>query len=421
MPNVILIVLDTTRIDHLGCYGYHRQTSPNIDELAKASLMYTRAIAPSSWTLPSHASLFTGKFTSSHGARYDPNGPFLLTDAINGPANWNRYRVRGLAENELTLAMILKQAGYTTGAVVAAIWLKKIFGLDKGFDYYDDSEFDTVNGRLAERVTASAVKWLEESRDKKFFLFLNYFDPHSPYRPPKAFAKAFLLDIIKRDFKKDPLEVKKALYDTEIRYMDSYVGQFLQKLKALDLYDESFIIVTSDHGELLGEHSKFYHGLSLYQEEIHIPLLLKYPNMEVSPSQTDTPVQLVDVFSMILERLGIRAPDSIQGNVPSKIEHPILSEVYPLVADSSEGDWRAIFKGDYKFIWRSTGHHLLFNLKNDPDEAHNLFEEEPKLVTHMSSELTQYIAKLPEPGPAAPVGVLDKDTKDALKSLGYVD
>jgi len=128
--NVILITLDTTRADHLSCYGYHRQTSPNLDKLAKESVVYTKAIAPSSWTLPSHASLFTGKFTSSHGAQYDSDGPLHLTDAIHAPKAWQVYRARGLAQNEITLAEILRKVGYSTGAVVGGPWMKKVFGLN---------------------------------------------------------------------------------------------------------------------------------------------------------------------------------------------------------------------------------------------------------------------------------------------------
>src|SRR5262249_10289738 len=148
----ILITLDTTRVDRLGCYGYAHPTTPNIDSIAEKSVIYTRAIAPSSWTLPSHASIFTGKFTTSHGAEYDPNGPLHLLDVIDGPQAWKSYRVRGIAKDEKTLPMHLKNAGYATGAVVAGPWLRKIFVLSKGFDYYDDSQITGLNGRTADQV-----------------------------------------------------------------------------------------------------------------------------------------------------------------------------------------------------------------------------------------------------------------------------
>jgi arylsulfatase A-like enzyme len=420
-PNIILIILDTTRADHLSCYGYHRQTSPNIDRLAEESILYTRAIAPSSWTLPSHASLFTGKFTSSHGARYDPEGPLCLTDAITGPKEWRVYRARGLAQNEVTLAAILKQKGYTTGAVVAGPWLKKIFGLDKGFDYYDDNDISTLNGRPAKQVTSAAAGWIKQSPQKEFFLFLNYFDPHIPYSPPEDFAKAFLPKDANLDALKPTAENKNAVYDAEILYMDHYIGQLLKELKADNLYDNTWIIVTADHGELLGEHNIFGHGKHLYQEELHIPMLLKYPYGEVSPTRTELPIQLNDIFAIILERLGIALPQRIQASVPPVIGHPVLAEVYPLPVISKRGDWRAIFQEDLKFIWNSKGKHMLFNLKYDPNENVNIVRRDHQQAGMMMAQMEAYLKTLPKPGTPAPAQELDEDTKKALKSLGYVE
>jgi arylsulfatase A-like enzyme len=420
-PNIILITLDTTRADRLGCYGYRRQTSANIDKLADESVLYTRAIAPSSWTLPSHASLFTGKFTSSHGARYDPEGPLLLTDAISGPESWGVYRARGLAQNEVTLAEVLKETGYTTAAVVGGPWMKRIFGLNKGFDYYNDSQISTVNGRLASQVTTSALNWLERRREKKFFLFLNYFDPHGPYSPPEGFALRFLPKGTNFTGRKPTLEEINALYDAEILYMDHYIGRFLQKLKVENLYNDTLIIVTSDHGELFGEHGKFGHGHYLYQEELHVPLFIKYPAGEMSPKRTDLRVQLTDILPMIYERVGITIPGNIQGTSPSQIKHPIIAETYPLPLISKDGSWQSIFEGDFKFIWNSKNQHMLFNLKDDPEENVNIIVQDSKRTERMWAQMEQYLAKLPKPGLAVPAGEPDDQTREALKSLGYVN
>ena len=420
-PNIILITLDTTRADRLGCYGYRRQTSPNIDKLAEESVLYTRAIAPSSWTLPSHASLFTGKFTSSHGARYDPEGPLLLTDAISGPESWDAYRARGLAQNEVTLAEVLKETGYTTAAVVGGPWMKRIFGLNKGFDYYNDSQISTVNGRLASQVTTSALNWLERRREKKFFLFLNYFDPHGPYSPPEGFALKFLPKGTNFTGREPTLEETNALYDAEILYMDHYIGRFLQKLKVENLYNDTLIIVTSDHGELFGEHGKFGHGHYLYQEELHVPLFIKYPAGEVSPKRTDLRAQLTDILPMIYERVGITIPGNIQGTSPSQIKHPIIAETYPLPLISKDGSWQSIFEGDFKFIWNSKNQHMLFNLKDDPEENVNIIVQDSKRTERMWAQMEQYLAKLPKPGLAVPAGEPDDQTREALKSLGYVN
>ena len=419
--NIILVTLDTTRADRLSCYGYKRATSPRLDKLANESVVYTRAIAPSSWTLPSHASLFTGKFPSSHGARYDLNGPLMLTNAIKGPTFWNKtFRARGIDTNEKTLAEILKDVGYTTGAVVGGPWLKRVFGLDKGFDYYDDDQITILNGRLASQVTSHALRWLKKISQKKFFLFLNYFDPHYPYKPPREFACTFLPKGSLSSPRKISHKETNALYDAEIFYMDFFIGQLLDNLKQFGLYHKTLIIVTADHGELLGEHGETLHGRYLYQEELHIPLIIKYPGTEYKPKEEDVRLQLTDIFTMILNRLGIAPPPDIQGSIPPNIKHPIFAEVYPLPALSPHGDWRAIYKGKFKFLWNSKGNNLLFNLDDDPSESVNLLDQYPDLVKTMGSAINEFMATLPKPGPAGPIQEIDEETTEALKSLGYV-
>ena len=205
--NILLITLDTTRADQLGCYGSRGRTSPCLDKVAGDLVLYTRAISPSSWTLPSHASLFTGEFTTSHGAQFDPDGPLRMVDTVAGPENRQKYRARGMAADELTLAMLLKERGYATGAVVAGLWLKTILGLEKGFDFYDDSEISSLNGRIAAQVTGSASNWIERVRPESFFLFLNYYEPHSRYSVPEGFGNEFL-----------PGTSASSKYDAEILY-----------------------------------------------------------------------------------------------------------------------------------------------------------------------------------------------------------
>ncbi len=419
-PNIILITLDTTRADRLSCYGYNRTTSPNIDKIADKSVLYKKAIATSSWTLPSHASLFTGKFSSSHGATFDPNGPLRLLDTIEGPEGWDAYRARGLSQNELTLAQILKNAGYKTAGVAGGPWLKRVFGLDKGFDFYDDTGIGTVNGRLAHQVTASAINLLEKVKGDNFFLFLNYFDVHSPYDPPEGFAKAFLPKDTELPKQYPTIKQINCLYDAEILYVDHYIGQLFEQLKKDKIYENTFIVITSDHGELLGEHGKFGHGHYLYQQELHIPLLLKYPGSEVSPAEKDDIVQLTDVFALILERIGVKVPADTQAGLPPDVGHPILAETYPLSILTKAGHWRAIFENDYKFIWNSKDNHWLFNLKNDPEEDKNLFRGNKYKASLMLTRLDKYISALPKPGLADPTKEIDPETMKALKSLGYV-
>ena len=417
-PNVILITLDTTRADHLGCYGYSRPTSPNLDQIASESVLYTRAIAPSSWTLPSHAALFTGKFTTSHGARYDPAGPLRLDRAIH-KRKYAPFRASGLAQEETTIAQMLREAGYATGAVVAGPWMKKVFGLNRGFDRYDDSAISSVSGRLAPQVTASAWSWLKEHKTEELFLFLNYYDPHSPYIPPEEFAWVFTPPGTGAPDRKVTLEERIALYDGEILYMDRYIGQLFDRMKADGLYDGALIIVTADHGELLGEHGKFGHGNYLHQEEIHVPLFIKYPYGEIPPTHTDDPIQLVDVMAIILDRLGLTSPPDIQAGLPPQIGHPVIAEAYPLPVLSSDGHWRALLTRSHKLIWSSLGNHQLFDLQADPAELNSLFVAQPERSERMMTALNGYLANLPAPGPSGPPQTVDEETTKALESLGY--
>ena len=419
--NIILITLDTTRADHLGCYGYRRGTSPNLDKLAEQSVLYTQAIAPSSWTLPSHASLFTGKFPSSHGAHYDKNGSLkLLAAGLKDRIFWDEIRANGMDPSAQTLAQILRQAGYSTGAVVGGPWLKRVFGLNKDFEHYDDAGISTLNGRRADAVTTNALQWLENVRGGKFFLFLNYFDPHGPWSAPDLFGTAFLQDEKKRsDGNREEYE-KRAAYDGEILYMDYHIGRLVEALKHWNLYEGSWVIVTADHGELLGEHGQFGHGRYLYQEEIHVPLFTKYPAGEVPPGQHTSHVQLTDILPLICDYGDFPKPNDIQGSVPPEIAHPIVAETYPLKMNSSDGDWRAIFDGNYKFVWNSKGRHLLFDLANDPEEINNLAEQDVKRVGRMTAKLHHYLAGLPTPDDGGSVRQLDQQTIEALKGLGYL-
>ena len=419
-PHILLVTLDTTRADHLGCYGYPRSTSPNLDRLASESVLYTRAIAPSSWTLPSHAALFTGKFTASHGAQYHPEGPLRLSEAIETPESWKVFRARGLARDEVTIGRLLQEAGYATGAVLAGPWLKKVFGLHKGFSYYDDSSISSVSGRPASSVTASALDWMDNNRGRRLFLFLNYYDPHSPYIPPEKFAWTFVPAGADLRGRKVTPEERVALYDGEILYMDRYIGHLLEGMRADGMYDDALIVVTADHGELLGEHGKFGHGNYLYQEEIHIPLLVKYPRGETRPGRTDAAVQLPDVMAIILERLGLPLPAGTQGGLPPDSGHPLVAEAYPLPVTSSDGHWRALLEEEHKLLWNSKGDHLLFDLKADPGERNNLVASKPRRADAMMRRLNGYLATLPAPGPPGPERNLDEETRKALESLGYL-
>jgi arylsulfatase A-like enzyme len=410
VPLVLLITLDTTRADHLGMYGYARPTTPHLDRLARDAVVYERAVAPGTWTLPSHASLFTGKAVSSHGAQYDPEGSLLLTSAIPGPEGWGAYRARGIARDERTLATLLQEAGYTTGAVVAGPWLKRVFGLDRGFDFYDDDDIGTVNGRLASSVTDRALAWIDETSGPRF-LFLNYFDPHAPFVPPPEHAAAVVSD--------GAASGRVDLYDGEIHFMDHHIGRLLEGLRTRALYDDALIVVTADHGELLGEHGEFGHGDTPYEEVIHVPLLVKEPG-GASGRRAD-PLQLTDVYALILDRVRIAPPPGVQGQVPPDIRHPIVVESRTLPHFAASGHWLALIDGDRKLVWNSEGAHMLFDLAADPEEQTNLVVDRNAEAVAMAEALEAYLEGLPPPGPQEAARQVDAETEKALESLGYLE
>lgn len=419
-PNVLIITLDTTRSDHLGCYGYERETSPNLDRLAAESTLYTNVVSTSSWTLPSHASLFTGKFTASHGARYDPAGPLMLTNGIEGPDDWDNYRARGLATGEVTLAGVLSEAGWRTGAVVAGPWMKQVFGLGAGFEHYDDEQVHSLTGRLASEVTDAALSWLSAPDDRPFFLFLNYYDPHTPFGAPPPYTFQFMPP--QRHTQRGLANSKNwvDLYDAEILYMDVHIGRLLDELRRSGEFENTLIVVTADHGELFGEQERWGHGAFLTQQELSVPMFIKQPGGAPQPARDERPIQQLDVMPLVLERLGLPVPAGVQGRTGG-VDHPLVSEVYPLPMFAQTGDWRVLVEGSLKYVWSSQGNHALYDLAADPLELHDLSGERGDVMRAMGERLESYLASLPAPGEAGPEREVGAELTEALGNLGYME
>ncbi|HED65717.1 MAG TPA: hypothetical protein ENJ09_09205 [Planctomycetes bacterium] len=431
-PNLLIVTFDTTRSDHLACYGYGKPTSPHIDRLAADGVRYTNAYAVSSWTLPTHASIFTGKYPSSHGAHYDPNGKInlVMEGGIHGNPLWDAYRANTIATDQLTLAAILSESGYATKGIIGGPWLKEVFGLGKGFEDWDDSNFQMeggseLNGRTAEDITDHAIAFVDAHADEPFFLFLNYYDPHSPYTVQPDYIRTFWSGPLPPP--KDSWEWTLAKYDAEIRYTDEHFGRLLDHLRSAGLYDKTWIVLTSDHGELMGEMNMAGHGDSLSQPEIHIPLIVKEPGPTPRQGIDDTPVQQVDILPTVLDALGLPHPPDVQGRSLTRHEHPIVSEVYPLpfMNDASRkpwrqlGDWKSIVEGKWKFVWGSRGRNLLFDLEADPHEYRNVLADHPDIAASLEAKLESYFASLPAPGEAPEVEVGREDL-EALKGVGYL-
>jgi arylsulfatase A-like enzyme len=419
-PNVLLVTLDTTRADHLGVYGYARPTSPHLDALAREGAWWERAYTTATWTLPAHASLFTGKYPRTHGAQYDAQGPLTLGDVIAGPADFRQLRARGLAPDEATLAALLGAAGYRTGAVVAGPWMKRPFGLDAGFDHYDDARIANANGRPGRDVTDAAIAWLEGGDAKQpFFLFLNYFDAHSPFYPRRACLEAISEPEERPQGEtSDPTELL-LLYDAEIRCADEALGRLLAHLRATGRWDATWILVTADHGEHMGEHGESGHGKSLWEVELRVPLVVK-------PSRGDGPrgaqrelVQISDLYPWILTRVGVAVPAASQAAFPPA-SRPAVAEVdRPQLG--ARGRWRAIIDGDWKYLENDAGARHLFDLARDPAERRDLAGGDPVRAKAMQERLGSLLDAMPARRGVGEAAQLDDDTRRALESLGYVE
>jgi arylsulfatase A-like enzyme len=406
----VLITLDTTRADHLGAYGYRLDTSPHFDALALESRRYTEAYSTSSWTLPAHASLFTGKFPTTHGAQYAPDGALALGREIEAPAG---VRARGLPASTPTLAGLLGQAGYRSAGFVAGPWLLRSFGLARGFDHWDDAGILDHGGRAAADVTHAAIEWLRARPEGPFLLFLNYFDPHFPYEPSPEDAKRFLPP----GTAPDPTQREQwgALYDAEIRRMDASLGELLAFLEEEGLYDDTLIVVTSDHGELLGEHDEWGHGRLLYQELVRVPLLVKPAEAAPIPRVIEERTQLVDVFRWLVEAAGVPAPADTPGP-----EHPMLAEVHSL-SRKDPARTRVAWLGDHKLHVREEAPTLLFDIARDPRERVDRFEDDPARSQALVAEFEAAFSSLPaRPAEGAPPEV-DPATLEALDELGYLE
>lgn len=428
-PNVLLVTLDTTRADHLGCYGYARPTTPELDRLCEDALVYTRAYSTSSWTLPAHASLFTGLYPASHGAHYDADGPLILADGIQGREIYEEVRAQGLASDLRPLAARLADHGYATAAVVAGPWMKAAFGLDRGFAHYDDEGIESYNGRRAGSVTLRALEWLERRPgDRPFFLFLNYFDPHAPYRPPVSFLKELRRSAPGPSGPKAGARGSKTIdrYDAEIRAMDHHLGRLLDALRRKGLYERTWILVTGDHGELLGEHGEFGHGQGLWEPEIRIPFVLKDAGPEPRTGRREALVQLNDVPALLRERLGLPEPEG--GEEGAELlarrgeREAAFAQLFPAPQEGRRArEWRALVQGRHKLLLRVGGPQRLFDLRSDAAEEQNLWSRQPERSRALHERLEALRAALPAPPRPGDERRIDAETRRALRELGYLE
>jgi arylsulfatase A-like enzyme len=465
-PNVILISMDTVRADHLSVYGYARDTSPVLQEFARHATVFTNAISAGDMTLTSHASMFTGMYGSQHGAHWQ------LGKNRDGVAMGDEVGLP-LPENRLTLATILSRKGYRTAGIVAnTTYLQHAFHLDHGFQYYDQPYpklfFDrrdpfylrTDLARFLGHFSPHAISDLAylraaEVNDKAFelltktkgegrplFLFLNYMDAHHPYFPPppydvkyrgrdKTFSairyRALEFQVLSRVRNYTDADRKRdfSQYDGGIAYLDAQLGQLFGKLKELGLWDNSLIIVTSDHGQSFGEKQLVAHGSSVYQEQVHVPLIIKYPGTADGQKREDL-ASHVDILPTVLDTLGFQYPALLPGRslrTAPGLPITVISESFPcdLLANLNprfRRTERAAFFGPFKLIIATNGEREFYDLSQDPFEQRNLYASRLPMADRLEDGLRRWIAASPvvHSRPAA----LDKQEIERLKSLGYL-
>lgn len=389
---VILISVDTLRADHLSCYQAGRRPTPNIDALTKNGTLFSQVSTPFPLTLPAHAALFTSTYPSANGVQ--DNGVPLRSTAV-------------------TLAAVLKSAGYRTAAFVGSFVLDRRFGLSRGFDVYD-GPLDVHNKtaptvierkRPGVQVAEAARNWVARNSSAPFFLFFHLYDLHLPY-----------------DLPQDPsLRHGETGYTAELAYVDRVLGDFLTFLDRRGLSQKALIVFTSDHGEGLGEHGESTHGYFIYQSTLHVPLLIRWPagSRRTPQDRVDEPAGLLDVAPTILDAVGLPRPGGMRGR--SLIEPAGAREIYSesLYARNHFGcaAVRSLRVGNYKYIEAPKPE--LYDLSSDPKEQRNLYEQERSKAVAMGERLAAVRAGAPAARSSQPSSPTPENVR-ILRSLGYL-
>jgi len=400
--NVIVISMDTTRADHLQCYGNTAIRTPVLNAMAQKGVLFASAFTASPSTLPGHSSIFTGLYPYHHGAR--ANGTFRLESP------------------QTTLAEILKQQGYNTCAAISAYVLDSRFGIGQGFDEFNDDLSKGVRWaphmfreRPAEYTNDVIFKWLDEHAPKPaakdpgspFFVWVHYFDAHAPYMPAEPFRSRYASH----------------LYDGEIAYVDKNIGKLLAKLEDLGVRDNTLIVVAGDHGEGLGEHGEQTHSLLTYDATLHTPLIFHSPKLMPSGHVVRKVVSNVDIVPTILDLLGVESSLKFDGVSLAKDSQDWPNGIYfETISTLTMHGWAPLFgirNNNFKYIHAPTPE--IYDIKKDPKESVNLFTEKPEEAVALSKELNEHVGDDPFMK-NAPVQLADMapDVKKNLAALGYV-
>lgn len=425
-PNIVLITLDTTRADHLGCYGYFRDTSPVLDALAAQSILFDRCLAPISVTLPSHVSLLTSTDPTEHGV----------------VANVGQGGLAFVASPALKLVtQFAREAGYSTAGFVSAAPLKQHGGLRESFDTWSEPE---PRERRAGETNTEVFRWLDGKPSTPMFLWVHYYDPHSPYEPPPETKRyeadeALLASLRARDIPDVAVmpggaalrcEVMHGLYDGEIRYMDEQIGRLLDRLRAREDWARTVVVVVGDHGEGLAQHGELAHG-SVWDEQLHVPLMMRIPGE--AARREGMVMSMVDVFPTLLGRTSRKG---FEGFLSQALGHDVLAAGFTArpVLGQMTGRKRpdkpfptyCVTTERWKFTHEVGGADSLFDLSSDPHELKNVVAEHAEPARQLRDYLLQTIAAQQaraatyQSGRGGTPATLDPRVLEQLRTLGYL-
>jgi arylsulfatase A-like enzyme len=463
-PDILLLVLESTPVTHLSCCGHHRPTTPHLDQFAAEGVLYEQAISAAPWTLPSHAGLFTGLYTSQHGTHF--GNPYLRNDLV-------------------TLAEMLQQRGYATAAFATNDWVNEKFGFGRGFETFRwakrtlewlkplfpaETRLEKTVRYLRDPVYPIGHRnnrllqdWITRTRrrGRPYFAYTLYFDPHYPYRPQFPYARQFLrgqsrpwwrinLDPDRYmagavKMSAEELEVLRGLYDSRLASTDATLGRFLDYLRRCGIMDDTLIFIVADHGENLGEHGLMGHQYCVYDTLVRVPLTIRYPPLFEAGQRVSDQVQTLEIFTTIMDILGIaksEIPNDVRGRslVPEKLaDDPLPFAVSEYLVPNLvrmrrlysgydiaryDRSLRAIRQNGYKFISTSDGQSELYDLNADPGETQNLAPQNPVLVQEMQSRLSNWLASVRATVEVEPeredVPDVDPMVVKRLQDLGYL-
>lgn len=430
--NFLLISIDSLRADHLGCYGYDQDTSPNLDRIASEGIMFTRAFAPTSWTLPSHMTVLTGLPPEGHG---------VVDDG------------QGLAQGVSTLAEILQARGYVTAGFVSGPYLHSRYGFNRGFAHYDDYSVVSPNNKFSHRDITSPTLWQhvadwldawnEKAADSPFFLFVHMWDVHYDFIPPPPYDRMFDPDYlgnltgenfarseaIHPEMDSRDLEHLVALYDGEVRFTDHHVGLILEELAELRVLDDTLVVVISDHGEEFFEHGEKGHRKNLFQETVQVPLLARWPGRLSAGAVNTKVVSLVDLMPWAVALLEIEPKPRVHEFAAPNLQRfrELREDPSTFARDSVFGDLHDeegfVLDDKHKLVVRydTPGKEQLFDLSLDSGETRNLARERAGTVLEMRKRLDAWRKLWSKYRGSAEEVELEEADLEQLRALGYID